>query len=161
MERENIKELVAFLEGALETKIDYSYAGTYIDFYIYLKEYDYAIVKVQLKNKDLKEIAREVMDKMYDEEYYFYKASVLEYIVKDAINKNELEQFQVLTEGLLRWCGCEWNLNDITEYKVTENEDCFILEFNDPDGHWVWDLDFDECLLKGNDDVEEELRKVD
>lgn len=110
------------------------------EFYIYENDYDYKNVKIKLlteENRHYLEIEEylEIIKYMLDNNIYIeHKASILEKIVVDLINKNESENLYVF-DGKLCTSNqdYEWELADIKEFHIYDDEDSLIKFYNEYD----------------------------
>ncbi|GEM_PF-1720657 len=147
--REIMNEVRRDLGRILNCKVLWSYADDYLQFNIYNeeKQNDYKIIIVkrfeneeELSEKTLCSInmlyVREVYKKYTCEDYEIHKASILENVVVDLIDKNQSNNLYVL-DG--RLCTSnqdfEWKLEDIKEFHVYDDEDS-LIKFYDT---------YDEC----------------
>lgn len=138
--REKCKSVREILMKDLKRGVIYSYTEGEMQFNIYINEYDYITIVIKKCEENIERIAEAVKDvynNRYKDYYVFHKASILEKVVIDLINKSRHDYFYVV-DGELRVdnSNLAWKLEDIGEYKISDTEDVMALTFEDNDGIW-------------------------
>lgn len=148
MKKEMMNKIKRDLEAVLNCKVMWSYASDYLQFNIYSeeKQNDYKIITVKrFDNKDVK-LLEETLGKInliylniiyeiyVNRDYKVHKASVLENVVIDLIDKNDCEKFYIM-DGKLCTSNqeFEWELANIKEFHVYDDEDSLIKFYDEYD----------------------------
>jgi len=145
---EMMNEIKRDLETTFKCKVMWSYSCDYLQFKIYNEEEknDYKIITVlKFDNEDVKLLEETlaridviysniILEKYINKDYKVHKASMIENVIIDLIDKNKSENLYVL-DG--RLCTSnqdfEWELEDIKEYHIYDDEDSLIKFYDEYD----------------------------